>query len=536
MMKRISVGQALLVASLLIATPIVALGATWVSWDEERDALAHHSFPSAGADDDSVWTAVGESRASAENGVVAREGAAVVDVTLPRVSSIDDSAPGLKTGGTYASAGSATVTRTLTLLEGTSHADIRTKLASSPGPPLELVTEVKLWAPEDARVAYGDATGSKDVLLDPLTPTTLDFAAKSAWVAVFDPSTRTTAGVVLAGPMERVALRLVDNGLSVTTTWRGVGSLVGAEYLTATDTVAAEQPFEALSRLAERERSEVGTAFLGDGYTAAVSWRSSDAEVTTGASSTTTDFVDSLGGEARSWMLSISADAGNGGKAMRFVVPQRLADGLVPSATLDGEPVGLERAAESRGNASFTLVIPHFSLRTVQIKSVTPGVPPIFMWLTIGLGTVATGGGIAIGSRMLKSKAARLGIGEAAAGGGGGGFTGPRSAAVQRALGSADQLGGGGPAEGALKSEAARRAMASEAVMKAGLDESTQAALRNELLMKLGAPGSTTKRSGTAARSHYARCVQCTKPIRFDPGQASLKCPNCGRENLNEMT
>ncbi|MBI4394489.1 MAG: hypothetical protein HY556_11950 [Euryarchaeota archaeon] len=418
---------------------------------------------------------------------------------------------------------------TATILKGTRHTDLRLNTVAA-GHDIAFETVVTLSIPGAAEIAFGEGAEVESLAFDSFTDEHRPVSSPNMWVALRG-ADGGYASVVLAGDLRDVTVSRAGNALAVTAGWAGEDAVDAGHYVLL-GRASGAAPYDEVMELARMDREELGLAYLGVGVGAGVPWVNGARSIDVAATTTGSDWWEALWGTTRAWTIQVEAPAAQNGKLLRVIVPTELSGELSPKATIDGMPAGLASSStmEGDGTDSFAVRIPHFSLRTVQIKTVTPGVPPVFMWLTLALGAVVGGESFILARGTLRSRAAARG----AAGGSSGGVE-LRSKAAARGMGPG--AGGEGPqtpTSGAARSEAVRRALGETPRGSAPMGETGDTEFKSSLLKKLQEGTGGPPQPG--ARARYARCNACARPIVFAPGAATVVCPHCQAQNVNSET
>jgi hypothetical protein len=384
--------------------------------------------------------------------------------------------------------------------------------AAANGHDILFETTVTLTVQEATEIAVNDGSQVRRFPFATFAVQDLALSTPNAWVAVAAADGAWSSSVV-AGDLRSITVSRSGPDVIVKVAWEGRGAADAAHYLLLGEASSLEGYAE-VAELARMDREELGLSYLGDGVGAGVPWVNGAGKIGVVATSTASDWYESLWGTTRTWKIEVEASGAQNGKLLRVIVPAALSRDLSPAATLDGKPASLAAStlAQSDGTASFTVQIPHFSLRTVQIKTVTPGVPPIFMWLTLALGAVVGGESFILARSALRSKAAARGMGRSE-----GGSPGP-----------------GAPSSGAARSEAVRRALGGPPQGSPPQSEVAETEFKSNLLKKLQEGTGGPAQPGRRAR--YARCNACAKPIVFAAGAATVVCPHCQAQNVSSET
>ncbi|MBI4394242.1 MAG: hypothetical protein HY556_10700 [Euryarchaeota archaeon] len=329
----------------------------------------------------------------------------------------DDFADGRLYLETTASSGTATATRTSTILEGTMHVDVRTSLRSGAGDLVTIETVAELPATPGSWLATTDADGTiKAIPIEETDLLTFTLEGRTnRWFAVYDPNSTEVAGLVLSGDVSKATLHLEGRVLILTIDHAGVSEVVAAEYLLAYRVKSsAATRYAGVMELARQDAEEIGVVYLASDRMAAVGWAGSKAQIDVASETGITDWWSGLNGVDDTWTIGVYAGSEQAKKPVRLILPAEImrSGGLelaLDGLRLDSTSVG---AAADDTSLIITLPIPHFSLRTVQIKTIVPGVPPLFMWLTLGLGAVVGGESLVLARMVLRSRAARRGAGD----------------------------------------------------------------------------------------------------------------------------
>lgn len=399
---------------------------------------------------------------------------------------------------------SADVQRSLSLLEGTRHADVRTRLDGPAGEDWRLWVPIRLEVSSPQTLQFVTQATAQEWSFEDVGTTTLDLSSSPNAAFRLVGSDGSSAGVVVAGHIRSAALEATGRGLALTVEYAGKGVVSAAQYLAASGPGEAASSF--VSELARQDAEELGLVYLASDRAAAVGWETSGAEILVDGVGARPSAWDRLWGYQGSWTVSVEAGAQQGGKSLRVLLDEASFSGRRVRLTLDGIP--LQGLGLADGPAALLVPISHFSLRTVQIKTQTTGVAPIWKYATFALGmTLAAGGGF-VGVSTLRSRAALHAFEKEARAEAG---IGPRSAAVARAL---------GPAPGAAAATASSMA-------PPGGSAVASAQFKSALLRKLASEGAP------AGPVVYARCSDCQRPIRFEGDAATVACPHCGAENVN---
>ncbi|HLE96219.1 MAG TPA: PKD domain-containing protein [Candidatus Thermoplasmatota archaeon] len=348
---------------------------------------------------------IGATTSLLEGNVVHRFGAAEVRAPPPTVAFLgnrpvdlsglattmpaeDDLSDGLLLAETALEGGGVEVRRSLTLLEGTLHADVRTTMHGGADQPMRLVTEVVLPAPAGTWIATGEEDQARVLPAAGADNVTLDLGGRpNRWVAAYSPATLDVAGVVIAGDATGLTLTRVGDSVVVRVDHVGLGRVVAAEYLVAYRVADPDATrYAGVMTLAAQDASEIGVAYLADGRAAAVAWTTPRADL---AVSTGRGLFTILGTRGSSWTLAIDAPEEAAGKVMRLVMPAEMIDRGLEIA-IDGDAVSpLDyRARADDATLVLEVPIPHFSLRTVTVRAGSAGVSPAWLWVAIGLAAV----------------------------------------------------------------------------------------------------------------------------------------------------
>lgn len=420
----------------------------------------------------------------------------------------DEAAPGLLAGEKTVVRDGTEMWRRFALLEGTLHSDSRTRVRVAGSEKVTITGEIALEAPAGSWLATEEGGRVRAVPVSKAGGLVFQgVPGENRWFSVYNPATTDVAGVVLSGSAPSVTLRVDGTRLIIVPERSGAGEVLAAEYLLAYKVAdLGATRYAGIMELAREDSEEVGVAFIATGRHGANGWAGSRAALSISAEPGEAQPLDQST-VSGTWRLVVDASSENGGKTLRTIMPAGFMDVGGLDIELDGvavNPLGLGGLTDGE-TLILTFPIPHFSERTVVIRTVLPGVPSFFLWLTLGLGLVAGGEGALLLRMTLRSRAAARGLGEPTS-------RGPRSEAVQRALGKTppSKKGSDLEAEGAtppgFKSETLRR------------------------MQERPTP------PGDSPRARYARCRNCDAPIMFEAGAVSATCDSCGAQNVNEPT
>lgn len=400
-------------------------------------------------------------------------------------------------------------TRTLRVLEGALHTDARTHVRATVGTSVRLTNDVSLPAPAGAWVATVTSDGIIALPVNAANGLVFQRTGANLWFAVYHPNTTQVAGAVLAGDTRSALLTLSGTELVLTVERQSVGELLAADYVLAYEVADLDATrYAAVLELARQDAEEIGLAYLDGDKAAAVPWAGSRAQIRASARAGLGEVWNELMGASDSWTLDVEADASQGGKSLRLVLPAELIQGdralrvAIDGQTLNATSLG---AAADAHTLIVTVPIDHFSERRVQVTGLLPGVSALWQYVTIALGMALTVGGGFVGVTTLRSRAALRAFQEEARKETG---AGPRSAAVARAL--------GGPEPGAAPSPVGPEA---------------EKAYKSALLRKLATQ--TRPPPGPGPQVQYDQCGRCGEPLRFYGDLAMVMCPKCGKANVN---
>lgn len=440
--------------------------------------------------------------------------------------------------------GTLNAKRTLTFLEGTLHGDVRNVIRSSPGDTLNLTTETVITAPSGSWLAHASGATVHTLRLVDGEAVSVTFDAGNGWFAVYRPTDVSVAGVVFSGDARSATATLSGALLRIRTDYEAVGSLLSAQYILAYDVADTDATrYAGVMEIAHQDEEEIGTAVLADDRAAAVGWAGARSTMEAGVASGLAADWTALNGFPMEWDLRVEAPSTQGGEAVRLILPAHvLADGSV-AFTIDGAELSLSKIAAMSDDVTLVALAPidHFSVRSVQVRSVVPGLAPIFLWATLGLGAIVSAEALVLARQALGGGAAARGTERFGAG--------TQSAAVRRALGYApDDEGPSGSGEtrevkGIIAGDRERMTSdrlpsgaQSDAVRKAlGMDAETQAA-KAALLAKLAGPAAPSGPKGPDLRPAEAKCSRCGQPVAFAKDAGSATCAACGAMNTRRET
>lgn len=406
---------------------------------------------------------------------------------------------------------SADVQRSLSLLEATRHADVRTRLHGPAGEEWRLWVPIRLEVSSPQTLQVVTQATAQEWSFEDVGTITIDLTSSPNAAFRVVGSDGSSAGVVVAGHIRSAALEATERGVSITVEHAGRGLVSAAQYLVASG--PGDSSRSVVAELARQDAQELGLVFLASDRAAGVGWETSGSQIRVDGIGVRPSIWDQLWGYQGSWTVSVEAGAQQGGKSLRVLLDEASFSGRRVRLTLDGIPV--QGVSSADGPDALLVAISHFSLRTVQIKTQTTGVAPIWKYATFALGmTLAAGGGF-VGVSTLRSRAALRAFQEEARAEAG---AGPRSAAVARAL---------GPGPGAAAATASSLA-------PPGGSAVASAQFKSALLRKLASevpPAAVV--APPAGPVKYARCSDCQRPIRFEGDAATVACPHCGTQNVN---
>ncbi len=211
--------------------------------------------------------------------------------------------------------------RTLSLLAGTIHTDIRSELS---------VSTTEFDAPAGNWLAYGTRQGVQVMPVANANGLTVPAMGGNQWFAVFDPTTDAVVGAVLSGRLQSAELSWSEGLLTVTGEHEAA-----AQYLTAYRTTVDDATrYAGVQQLARMDREELGIAYLTGDVSAARAWAGATDTSIVAGEDPKFKFPDAFIGQEPEWSLNIETSELE--KTVRVIMPASYTDG--DSASSEGQP------------------------------------------------------------------------------------------------------------------------------------------------------------------------------------------------------